>query len=87
MKKTKTTARADETDVPVIEGARTTRIHDGAIQNTAVIYSGETPEVGQKMRFLLANGVTYEGTCKDFTAADGELLVEFSDGFAPVTTK
>jgi len=63
-----------------IQSPRTTRIRTGGRQNTALIYTGDTPEIGQVLRFTLANGVTYEGTVKDFTETAGKIFAEFSDG-------
>jgi hypothetical protein len=85
MTKKKTPATAEQSFV--IESPRTTRIHEGGKQHTALIYRGDAPEVGQVLRFVLANGVTYQGKVKDFTDTDGEILAEFSDGLRPVTTK
>ena len=36
------------------------------------------------MQFAMPNGVTYSGTVADSTEADGEVLVEFTDGILPV---
>jgi hypothetical protein len=85
MTKKKAPAKAEQSFV--IESPRTTRIRQGGRQTTGLIYTGTAPEVGQVLRFALANGVTYEGTVKDFTDAGGEILAEFSDGPRPVTTK
>jgi hypothetical protein len=81
----KKTAPAEQP--PIIKGARTTRIREGARQHTAVIYIGDAPAVNEVIRFELANGVTYEGTVKDVTTVGEEVLAEFSDGPRPVTTK
>ena len=32
----------------------------------------------------MSNGVTYSGTVAEFTDADGEVLVEFTNGILPV---
>jgi len=50
----------------------------------AMIYKGDVPEKGAVMQFLMPNGVTYSGTVADVTEADGEVLVEFTDGILPV---
>lgn len=85
MPKNKATAEAEQSFV--IESPRTTRIQQGGRQHTALIYTGTAPEIGQVIRFVLANGVQYEGTVKDFTDAGGEVLAEFSDGPRPVASK
>lgn len=82
MTKKKATAEAEQPIV--IESPRTTRIHEGGMKYTALIYTGTAPQIGQMIRFTLDNGVTYEGTVKDFTDAGGEILAEFSDGPRPV---
>jgi len=50
----------------------------------AMIYKGKAPEVGAVMQFAMPNGVTYSGTVADATEADGEVLVEFTNGILPV---
>lgn len=86
MPKKKETAQAEETPF-VIESPRTVRIREGGIQHTALVYTGTAPETGRVLTFTLDNGVTYQGTVKDFTDAAGEILAEFSDGPRPVPTK
>jgi hypothetical protein len=89
MTKAKKTAPAEQETIaePTITAPRTTRIREGGKQHTALIYTGDKPEIGAVLRFTLANGVTYEGTVKDFTEAGGEVLAEFSDGPRPVAPK
>lgn len=51
----------------------------------AVAYRGTIPKVGEVIQFTLANGVTYSGTVADAVEADGEVLIEFTNGILPVT--
>lgn len=48
------------------------------------IYRGEAPEKGEAIRIVLGNGVTYTGTVAEVTEADGEVMIEFVNGIAPV---
>jgi hypothetical protein len=50
----------------------------------AIVYRGIEPKKGSVIKFTLGNGVTYTGTVADATNADGEVLVEFTDGILPV---
>lgn len=85
MTKKKATAKAEQSFT--LKSPRTTRLREGGRQTTALIYTGDLPEKGQVLKFTLANGVTYEGTVKDFAETGGEILAEFSDGPTPVATK
>ena len=46
-------------------------------------FRGEAPEKGEAIRIILDNGLTYSGTVAEVTEADGEVMVEFTDGIAP----
>lgn len=67
-----------------IDGARLTRVREGALLKPAITFDGEAPAPGETLVFALDNGVTYAGTVADAVEDGGEVLVEFKDGIAPV---
>ena len=67
-----------------ITGAKIVTMPTKTGSTPAMIYKGDVPEKGAVMQFLMPNGVTYSGTVVDATEADGEVLVEFTDGILPV---
>lgn len=80
MKKTKTTARADEADVPVIDGAKPSRKNVNGKQIAFVTFVGVTPEDGAQITFTAINGVTYTATVASAIEVDGKITCELSDG-------
>ena len=66
-----------------ITGARIVTMPTPTGTTPAMIYNGEAPEKGAVMQFLMPNGVTYSGTVAGATEADGEVLVEFTNGITP----
>ena len=67
-----------------ITGAKIVTMPTKTGSTPAMLYKGDVPEKGAVMQFLMPNGVTYSGTVADVTEADGEVLVEFTDGILPV---
>ena len=70
-----------------ITGARIVTMPTPTGTTPAMIYNGDVPEKGAVMQFAMSNGVTYSGTVADATDADGEVLVEFTDGILPMKGK
>ena len=66
-----------------ITGAKIVTMPTKTGSTPAMIYKGDVPEVGAVMQFLMPNGVTYSGTVAGATEADGEVLVEFTNGILP----
>jgi len=66
-----------------ITGARIVTMPTKTGTTPAMIYKGKTPKAGDVLHFAMPNGVTYSGTVADATDADGEVLVEFTDGILP----
>ena len=67
-----------------INGARIVTMPTKTGSTPAMIYKGEVPEKGDVMQFSMPNGVTYSGTVAESTEADGEVLVEFTNGILPI---
>ena len=70
-----------------ITGARIVTMPTPTGTTPAMIYNGDVPEKGDVMQFAMPNGVTYSGTVADATEADGEVLVEFTNGIMPMKGK
>lgn len=83
MARKKTTAPADKEAVADPIKATLARIRPDD-QHPVAIYRGTAPEKGKVIRITLDNGLTYSGKVADVTEADGEVMVEFKDGIAPV---
>jgi len=71
-------------DKKPITGARIVTMPTKTGTTPAMIYKGKTPKAGDVLQFTMSNGVTYSGTVADATEADGEVLVEFTNGILPV---
>ena len=94
MAEDKTPALAEATAMPgskrlksvtKISDVRLIKMRDGAHTRPAIIYNGDAPKAGDILSFILPNNVEYRGTVKEAVEAAGEVLVEFTDGIAPVT--
>jgi len=70
-------------DKKPITGARIFTMPTPTGTTPAMIYNGDVPEKGGVLQFAMSNGVTYSGTVANATEADGEVLVEFTDGLTP----
>jgi len=90
MTKKKTPAPAASPDVAkakkpeLTKGVTLTRIKTDGVSAPCALFDGEAPRKGERLTFKLKNGVTYTGLVADATEADGNVLVEFKDGIAPV---
>ena len=67
-----------------ITGARIVTMPTPTGTTPAMLYNGKKPKIGDVMQFTMSNGVTYSGTVAEATEADGEVLVEFTNGILPV---
>ena len=67
-----------------ITGARIVTMQTPTGTMPAMLYNGKKPKIGDVMQFAMPNGVTYSGTVAEATEADGEVLVEFTNGILPV---
>ena len=83
MARKKTPAPADKEAVADPIKATIARIRPDDPHPVA-IYRGTAPKKGEAIRITLDNGVIYSGTVADVTEADGEAMVEFESGIAPV---
>lgn len=70
-------------DRPIGNVRLVTMQRDDSTTVPAAVYRGDKPRKGSALR-LLIEGVIYEGHVADVTDHDGELLVEFVDGLAPI---
>ena len=70
-----------------ITGARIVTMPTKTGTTPAMIYNGDVPEKGAVTQFAMPNGVIYSGTVADATEADGEVLVEFTNGILPMKGK
>ena len=77
--------RTSKPKAGTIIGARIVTMPTPTGTTPAMIYRGDVvPEKGDVLQFIMSNGVTYSGTVADATNADGEVLVEFTDGILPI---
>ncbi|MBO29081.1 MAG: hypothetical protein CML61_10070 [Rhodobacteraceae bacterium] len=77
--------KAEAKESNTITGGKLATVGPGTgVSHPALLYSGEAPQKGASIKFILDNGVEYEGTVADATASDGNVLVEFKDGITPV---
>jgi len=84
MTKTKKSATAASKSVPeTTKGVTLTRLTQDGVSSPCALYRGSAPAKGDKIKFKLANGITYAGIVADATEADGEVLVEFKNGIQP----
>jgi hypothetical protein len=74
-------------DKKPITGARIVTMPTKTGTTPAMAYNGKTPKVGDVLQFAMSNGVTYSGTVADAIEADGEVLVEFTNGILPLKGK
>lgn len=68
----------------VVKGVKLQRLPMEANKpsHPVAFFKGAAPKAGSTIEFTLENNVTYRGVVADATAADGEVMVEFS---APLT--
>lgn len=81
MKDNKSTPR--KKTYGTVTNACLVRIPRGDVTYPAIVFAGDIPVKGEKIGVVLKNGITYTGTVFDATEADGEVLVEFTDGLTP----
>ena len=79
-------AEAEPKTMPekLIVGAEVVTMPTPTGSTPAILYRGGAPKKGSVIKFTLSNGVTYSGKVADANEAEGEVLVEFTNGILPV---
>ena len=80
---TKISAPEPATGSKAIENARLIRMPRGDKLFPAAVFKGKAPAKGDDL-LLRFGDVVYTGVVMNSTTADGETLVEFSNGLTPV---
>jgi hypothetical protein len=72
----------------VIDNAVIVRFDDNSGHSPPCIsYDGDAPSKGERVEFVLENGILYAGVVAKVHTAGGNVMIEFVDGILPVTSK
>lgn len=71
--------------VETIKGGRFVPMDNGSgRKQPCLLFKGDAPDVGAKIKMQMQNGVSYQGVVADVTTVDGEHIVDFKDGVTPI---
>lgn len=61
----------------VADDLRIFPMRDGKKTIPTLVFTGDAPDVGQKVSFTLKNGVAYSGKVEEVVKVDGKILLTF----------